>query len=95
METSQTAFQRPIIYHLERHEMPHIRLNLLQKCVFIFSMRLSSGQIQQQQEQNLAKAADPRGKLFTPFFPQSLWSVEQRLLMLLFMLMYCNSRSVL
>jgi len=45
-----------------RHEMPHIQLDLLQKCVCIFSMRLSSGQIQQQ---NLAIAAVPAPSLHT------------------------------
>lgn len=49
---STLAFQRPIIYHLEYYEMPHIKMqrqsygnlwNMLQKCVCIFSMRLSSG----------------------------------------------------
>jgi len=42
--------------------MPHIQLDLLQKCVCIFSMRLSSGQMQQQ---NLAIAAVPAPSLHT------------------------------
>lgn len=55
----------------ERYEMPHIQLDLLQKCVCIFSMRLSSGQ---RQQQNLVIVADLLTRTLFPHTPNSLWS---------------------